>query len=94
MAWLIDLYLSMPSPVFMALALLILWLLCWGIVAGVREVAFRIGWWASYRYGRNPYTRVCRACGQRQDCYAYPGGVLRWEPMGAAIKNENCACHR
>lgn len=46
-----------------------------------------------FEYGRNPWRRQCKRCGQQQDQHTWSwGGESWWEDMGA-IADKNCKCH-
>jgi hypothetical protein len=49
-----------------------------------------------FRRGRNPFSRICRRCGQQQDmhCWSWSSpGYGWWEDM-QDIPDENCRCHK
>lgn len=87
-----SIYLNVPSPIFMAMCLLIAWALVTGVTMLVREALYRLGWITLYRWERNPYRRWCRRCGARHELYQYAMGGQQWEHMGGG--HEGCSCRR
>lgn len=46
-----------------------------------------------FREGRNPYVRICKTCGQVQNCMQRSwGGSCWWEDM-MPVPDKECKCH-